>query len=313
VPDDEDVEQEWHAQLLATADPPAGVGRVVIRPVTIDDVDQLGALYDGLDTDDRRCRFFGGRRPRREFLERMATAGDRGGGGVVAVVLDEHDNERQLVGEAGFSVLPNGNGELAITVTPDRRSWLGPYLLDALAEAAAACGVENLEADVLTTDRAMLAMLRSRGSVNIEHTGWSVVRLLIGTSTSMPSWPERDDRPRVLVEGFAGRWHAETEARAAGLQVLTCSGPGAGSCPALVGEPCSLAAGADVIVVAHRRPDDSWQQLLQSQASVHPGVPVCLEPPPTDDANGRPAPACPVVADSGVVSFVGQLQNPVST
>ena len=291
-------------RILEPEGAPSGARRIAIRSVTVDDVDQLAALYAALDDDDRSRRFFGGYRPRRAFFERLATEGDRGGGGVVAALLDEHD-EGRLVGEAGFTLLPNGDGELAITVSAEWRGWLGPYLLDVLAAIAATRGVANLEAEVLTTDHAMLTMLRSRGSVSMEHKGWSVVRLLIGTSTSTPSWPGPHDRPRVLVERPGGRWHAEDEARAAGLQVLTCPGPSAGSCGALHGEPCALAAGADAIVVAHPREEESWRQLLESHASVHPGVPICLEPSHHDDERGSTT--CPLVATSGVVAFVERL------
>ena len=221
--------------------------------------------------------------------------------------MDEGGNEQQLEGEAGFTLLPNGYGELAITVTPAARGWLGAYLLDALAQAAAGRGVPNLEADVLTTDHSMLAMLRSRGSVTIEHTGWSVVRMLIGTSTFTPSWPEPHDRLRVLVEAPGSRWHAEEVARAAGLQVVTCSVQPGAPCPALEGRPCHLAAGADAIVVAHPRDDEVWQRLLDSHASLHPGVPVCVEPSRHDDANRRSTSACPIVSEAGVIAFVERL------
>jgi hypothetical protein len=283
---------------------PTGADRVLIRPVTIDDVEQLTTFYAELDEDERHRRFFGAYRPRREFCERLATVADRGGGGVVAVLLDEGGHERRLVGEAGFTLLPNGDGEAAISVGARWRGWLGPYLLDALTATAAASGVANLEADVLTTDHSMLAMLRSRGSVSMEHKGWSVVRLLIGTTGSTPAWPGPHDRPRVLVERPGGRWGGEDEARAAGLQVLTCPGPTGESCPALEGEVCGLAAGADVIVVAHPREEEGWQRLLASHASVHPGVPVCLEPTRHAEADG---PACPLVPTSGVVAFVDRL------
>ena len=126
----------------------------------------------------------------------------------------------------------------------------------------------------------MLGLLRSRGSVVMEHDGWSVVRLLIGTGGRRPTWPASGDRPRVLVEGAGGRWHAEHEARTAGLQVLTCSGPidEAHDCPAMAGQPCPLAAEADVIVVS-RPPDDGWLDLVRAHAELHPGVPVCIERP----------------------------------
>jgi hypothetical protein len=142
----------------------------------------------------------------------------------------------------------------------------------------------------------------------MEHTGWSVVRVLIGTADSMPSWPGPHDRRRVLVEGGpGGRWHAEQEAHAAGLQVLTCAGPSEeASCPALNGEPCPLAAAADAIVVARPRDEDAWQGLLEAHASVHPGVPVCLEPSRRDAAD-LPVDSCPIANESGVVALVERL------
>ena len=57
-----------------------------------------------------------------------------------------------------------------MTVTPEWRNWLGPVLLDAVCAAAAAVGVPNLEADVLTADHATVALLRRRGAMTI-HPG----------------------------------------------------------------------------------------------------------------------------------------------
>ena len=67
----------------------------------------------------------------------------------------------RVVAEAGYSMLHNANGELAMVVAREWRGWLGPYLLDVVAEIAAARGVPNLEAEVLAADRQMLALLRS--------------------------------------------------------------------------------------------------------------------------------------------------------
>jgi len=261
-----------------------GNRHVVIRHAGPDDASKLAALFDGLTADDRQRRFFQQYHPQPDFIERLVTAGERGGAGFVAVAIDDNGLERQLLGEAGFVLVPDGNGEVAMTLTPGGRDWLGPFLLDAVCEAAAVEGVANLESDVLTTDRAMLALLRSRRSVNMEHTGWRVVRVLVGTSKSGPSWPRRHDHLRVLVETPGGRWHAEADAHTAGLQVLTCSGPGTPPCPALVGDQCALADAADSIIVARPRHDESWQQLLESHAVARPDVAVCLEPPPVEDA-----------------------------
>ena len=285
--------------------PPAHDGRLVIRAIRSDDVDGVIALYDDLDADDRYRRFFGHHRPRREFFEQLATVAERGGVGLVAV--DAEGGAGRVIGEAGCVLLPNGDGELAITIAHHWRGWLGPYLLDALTEAAAASGIPNLEAEVLAVNGPMLALLRARGSVVMEHADWNVLRLLISTSGPTPSWPGAHDRPRVLVEGSAGRWPAEAEARAAGLEVLTCPGPSSAGrhCPAIVGEPCPLAAGADAIVVSRRPEDETWQQLVDAHPTLHAGVPVWVE------TNDRPPPGatprCAMDRQSAVVTIVDRL------
>ena len=294
--------------VSANSEPrPKASERLVLRPVTAHDVDKLAALYDSLDSDDRHNRFFGHHRPPPALIERIATVRDRGGAGLVAAVLDADGTERQLEGEVGYTLLDDGNGELTITVTPRWRRWLGPYLLDAIRATAAIRGVPNLATDVLTTDRSMIAMLRHRGAVDVEHLGWSVVRLLIGTSSRTPSWSGPHDRPRVLVEGSGGRWHAEDEARQAGLQVLTCSGPMARPCPAVAGETCPLVAGADVVVVADHGPGDAWRQLIESHAHARPRVPIFFEPSRLDASAGGSDPTCSVVTAAGVVAFVERL------
>jgi hypothetical protein len=289
-------------------------GHLLIRHVRGEDDVGLMTLYDSLDADDRYRRFFNFYHPTLDFFTAMATVGERGGARLVAVRRGPAPAEDRIVGEAGYVLLPNGDGELGTVVAPQWRGWLGPYLLDALVKTAAAAGVPNLEADVLAINGPMLAVLRRRGSVVMDHVGWSVVRLLIGTAGRTPTWPGQHDRPRVLVESAAGRWHAEDQARSAGLQLLTCPGPrnGRRSCPALEGEPCPLAAEADVVVVSHPPDAAAWADLLAAHAAVHPGVPVCLEPSCVPVVGQPGVTVCPVARDAEVVSFVGGLATPTS-
>ena len=287
-----------------------GDQHIVVRPVCADDDVMLMDLYEALDAEDRHRRFFCAYRTGLDFYTEMATVADRGGAGLVAVLRGPPPTDERIIGEASYSPLPNGDGELGMVVDRRWRGWLGPYLLDALVDTAAANGVPNLEADVLTENRPMLAILRSRGCVMMEHDRWSEVRLLIGTAGRRPTWPGPHDRERVLVEGAGGHWHAEDAARAAGLQLLACPGPrnGRRDCPVLSGEPCPLAAEADVVVVSHPA-DDRWRDLLAAHAALHPGVPVCLESAklPVDDEHVT---MCPVAGDSEVVSFVRHLADP---
>jgi hypothetical protein len=157
--------------------------RLFIRPVRPEDDVALMKLYETLDTDGRYGRFFNAFHPHLDFCTELATVKQPGGARVVAVLPGAATDDDCIVGEAGYNLLPNGNGELGITVARNWRSCLGPYLLDALVEVAKAAGVPNLEADVLSVDRQMLALLHSRGSVAKELRGWSVVRVLIGTAT----------------------------------------------------------------------------------------------------------------------------------
>lgn len=280
---------------------------LVLRPVSPDDVDGLAALYEGLSADDLYRRFFSGFRPSRGFLQREARIAARGGFGLVAVVYSVPRDVGRIVAEASYELLPNGNGDLAITVAPRWRGWLGPFLFDALLEAAAARGVPNLEADVLAVNRQMLALVRWRGCALVPSEDWTSVRVVVGTRGRMPTWPRSHERPRVLVEIPGGRWSASRAAQAAGLQVLVCSGPREGhGCPALSGEPCPLAAAADAIVVSHSPDDESWHALVEAHQRQHPGVPVCVE------CHGRRAPAevCVLPDDdssTSVVDVVGRV------
>jgi hypothetical protein len=285
-----------------------GDGELLVRPIEAADVAGLAALYEALDPDDRYRRFFSAYRPPPTFFERMTMMGNRGGVGLVAAYLPVSGGASRIVGDAEYELLPNGDGELAITVAAGWRGWLGPYLLDALVDAARARGVPNLEADVLVTNGPMLALARARGCVTMDHEDWSVVRVLIGTAARTPTWPPRDQQPRVLLEGSAGRWRAEEAVRRAGLSVIACPGPAGPRvrCPALSGRPCPLAAGADVIVL-RRAPDTAISyRLLTAHSTLHPGVRVCLE---TDPALAGPWPGVTARLPRGEQEVVTLLRD----
>jgi ribosomal protein S18 acetylase RimI-like enzyme len=253
-----------------------------VRPVRSGDVDGLARLYATLSDDDRYRRFFSWYQPPRSFFEHMVGVVERGGYGVVAV-----DGDGNVVGEANYELLPDGDGELGMVVAPSWRGWLGAYLLDTLIEAAEARGVPDIEADVLVTNARMLALLRSRGYATLASDDWMSLRLIVGTHGRTPVWPygslgppDHEAGPRLLVEVPGGRWRAGEDARAAGLQVITCSGPSGAHprCPVLAGRPCPLVAAADAVVVANAPDDERWRRLVSAHAGLHPDVPVCVEP-----------------------------------
>ena len=250
--------------------------RLTIRAMGDGDADGIMALYAGLSADDRYRRFFSSYHAPLTFVHSWIRRTTKAGFGVVAVV-DADGPAARLVGEAGYTLLPNDDGELAITIAHDWRGWLGPYLLDLLVVAAAARGVPNLEADVLTENRPMQAILHHRGDVTIDdNNDFTVVRLAIGAASgATPTWPASPSR-RVLVEISGARWPHGGAAHKAGMDVLSC-GVRDSTCPALQGRPCPLAAGADLVVVALPPSDERTQALLAAHARLHPGVPIVVQ------------------------------------
>jgi RimJ/RimL family protein N-acetyltransferase len=273
---------------------------LTVREMTEADLPQVEHLYRSLSPEDLHRRFFSGARPPDSFLERWFTRTRDEGCGLVAVVADEEGEH--VVADAGYVVQPNGSGELAITVDPAWRGWLGHFVLDALVEAARERGVITLEADVLLENRDMLALLDARGYATVDHPDWNTVRVVIGTSGRVPSFPGPHDRPRILVEVPGGRWHAEEAATAAGYQVLSCPGPRpgpGGHCPLLEGKRCALADQADAIVVS-LAVDGPGAAILRRHRSQRPETPVCVSSYRSDDlaaAEGRADAVVPITRD----------------
>jgi hypothetical protein len=263
--------------------------RIVVRPTLADDGAALRQLTIDLPRDDARRRYFTASTPRDSWFTQWASINERGGYGIVAVLMSpvasdgdaeptaEHSADviGQVIGEAGYALLPDGDGELALTVAQAWRGWLGAYLLDLIVTHAAEQGIENLQADVLLENRPMLALLRHRGAIAREHPGGEV-RLSISTTGHVPSWPPNDGRPRVLVEVPGGRWSGESYAEAAGVQVAVCSGPAhrRGSCPALCEGGCPLVDGADAIAVLLDPEDPRTVELIERHHSRRPTTPL---------------------------------------
>ena len=254
-------------------DQPAGMRQVslpdgrllVIRHAEVTDVDRMIAFYRRLPLEDRYFRFFTGGMPPRSHFERVV-AHETGGVALVVEVMAD-GGTAELIGEACYVPQTDALGELAVTIDPHWRGWLGPYLLDALLEAAAARGISTLEAEILVRNRPMLALVRARGCVTIGDDDLSKVRVALGTATRVPSWPRRNGRRRVLVEAANPRWRLGMMGRPQQLDVRVCPGPPAAyreRCPMLTGKPCPLAAEADAIVVAGSLDDALARDLIEA-------------------------------------------------
>jgi acetyltransferase len=166
---------------------------LTVRAVTEADVDGLDALFQGLSDDDRHHRFFSLRPPARQFLEQMTRAADEGGYRLVAVASGAED---ALVAEAGYAILPDGDGEFALTVAAAWRGCrLGRYLLDAIVAAAAARGVPNLQADIMLGNAPMLALVRDRGYITLYRDEFSDMRIAI--DAAQPARRRRRDASAI--------------------------------------------------------------------------------------------------------------------
>ncbi len=255
--------------------------RMEVRPTTAADAEHISALYETLSIGDRHRRFFGAFRPNLDWCRHWADISSRGGFGVLAIVHREGAPE-EVAGEAGYAIRDDGDGDLAVTVAPNWRGWLGPYLLDVLVRHAGASGLANLQADVLLENGPMLSLLSRRGPVALGHDS-GVVRLSIGTSGPVPTWPPADPRPRVLVEVAGRRWSGEQAAESAGFATAMCAGPAARegrsgdhACPVLHGGRCPLADEADAIVVLLDPDDERGAALIRAHREQSPGTPVLV-------------------------------------
>lgn len=246
-----------------------------LRPTTADDAELISEFYGSLSADDLHRRFFSAFKPQLSWCRDWASVGERGGHGVVAIVHD--DDQHMVVGEAGYALRSDGDGDLAVAVAPKWRGWLGSYLVDVLARHAASRGIDNLQADVLLDNRPMLAVLRHRGAVNLEHPD-NLVRLTIGTTGDVPSWPPKAEGHKVLIEARGGRWWGENQA-AAGCVTAVCSGPRRrqrGGCPVLEGGRCPLADDADAIIVLLDPDDEQTERLIALHREHRPGIPILV-------------------------------------
>ncbi len=292
-------------------------GRMVVRPTSIADGERICSLYETLSLGDRHRRFFGAFKPHLEWCQEWADISSRGGFGVIAFVHRDGQRE-EVAGEAGYAIRDDGDGDLAVTVAPNWRGWLGPYLLDVLVRHAGAVGLANLQAEVLLENGPMLSLLSRREPVALGHDS-GVVRLSIGTGGRVPTWPPGERRPRVLVEVAGRRWAGEQLAEAAGLATAMCAGPaarGADGCPVLGGGRCSLADDADAIIVLLDPDDERSARLVRAHREQSPGTPILVRHrSPGRDEPSDPQGCIDVEADGAaavaqVLALVGNRSQP---
>ena len=245
---------------------------VAIRRMTPADAPALGELYRGLPVEDRRMRFFTAFEPERSWFEQWASVSDGGGFGLVAVTKQPGDDRdvEVIVGDAGATLLPNGNVEAAFTVAREWRGGLGSRLFEATMTEARRRGVRNLELEVLLENAPMLGLIRKYRYGVLIH-GYASARFVVGTHADGPAWAPNDDRQRVLVEIAGGWWGGEEGLHDSDVQVVVCPGPAPGrKCPATTGKECRLAHDADVIVMRLRNDNPETDAIRAAHWAHHP-------------------------------------------
>lgn len=260
-----------------------GGGTLLIRAASAEDADAVVRFYDSMSIDDTRSRFFSASMPPHDWFAKWTSISNRGGFSAVALLREPRPENaddgtvtnESVIGEAGYSLLPDGDGELAIAVAKPWRGWLGPYLLDVLVQQAAAAGIQNLQAEVLLGNRPMLNLLQRRGAVTRELSVGET-RLSIATNGHVPTWPPNDRRRRLLVEVPGGRWTGARFVDGSELQLAMCSGPShrPGGCPELCDGTCPLVDGADAIAMLLDHDEPVTSDLLDLHRERHPDVPL---------------------------------------
>ena len=153
-----DYPRHWIADVLASDG-----GVVHLRPIVPEDADALVKFHSGLSERTRYLRYFGPfpHIPARE-LARMTTV--------------DHYTRVAFVGVLGGEIIAIGiyeglgasgkptTAEVAFVVADEHQGrGLGPVLLEHLAGAAAECGFEKFEAEVLAENPNMVAVFRDAG------------------------------------------------------------------------------------------------------------------------------------------------------
>lgn len=259
-----------------------------VRPVRPTDAAGLGALYRRLPSA-QWVRHLGVCDAHdRGFAARVASIGDRGGRGLVAEAAaptGQHAaTSAEIVGEAHVERLRGDTagartvGELVLVLAPDWRDWLGPRLLDAMLDVAAAGGYVHVEVDVMRSDTWLHEQIEARSHAAVPTDDWLSTRVALGVAGAPPAWAPAPG-PRVLVETPGARWHAAAAARAAGMAVMVCAGPGSHGvgCPLEADRACPLVGDAEVVVVSYPPDRPEWDDLVAAHRRLHPDVPVFVE------------------------------------
>ena len=146
---------DWAADVLGSD------GRAVrIRPILPNDAEKISQFHSSLSERTRYLRYFGARDVLTEKeLRRMTNVDYRDRMAFVAELGAE------IIGMAIYERLPESTfAEVAFTISDQHQGrGLGSIFLEHLAGAAAECGIDHFEAEVLSENRSMIQVFRRAG------------------------------------------------------------------------------------------------------------------------------------------------------
>lgn len=146
---------EWAADVLGSD------GRAVrIRPILPTDAEKIASFHSSLSDRTRYLRYFGSRDVLSDReLKRMTHVDYRDRMAFVAELGAE------VIGMAIYERLPDSTfAEVAFTISDQHQGrGLGSIFLEHLAGAAAECGIDHFEAEVLSENRSMIQVFRRAG------------------------------------------------------------------------------------------------------------------------------------------------------
>ena len=146
---------DWAADVLGSD------GRAVrIRPILPTDAEKIASFHSSLSDRTRYLRYFGSRDVLSDReLKRMTHVDYRDRMAFVAELGAE------VIGMAIYERLPDSTfAEVAFTISDQHQGrGLGSIFLEHLAGAAAECGIDHFEAEVLSENRSMIQVFRRAG------------------------------------------------------------------------------------------------------------------------------------------------------
>jgi acetyltransferase len=146
-----------------------------IRPVRADDAERLVDLHNRCSEQARYFRFHAAK-PRLRAVEGDYLAAVDGAARVALAATTTEDGEERIVADARFDLVGDGDAEAALLLRDDVTGrGLGTLLLDRLLERAADLGVRRVLLDILSENKAMLALARRVGAEPAAFDGRSVI------------------------------------------------------------------------------------------------------------------------------------------